>query len=147
MTYNMIMFKERLKDLIDEKKIPIPQAACELHINSKTLVYNWIKGKMIPKLDNAIKLRDYFECSLDYLFNNAEYEKIMPTKPVSTFAKKLKQILNEKHITREKFLTDLNMSNNNFNNWYKLELNPRMDTVTKIANYLQVSIDYLVGLE
>lgn len=147
MTYNKIMFKDRLKELIAEKKISVPQAACELHINSKTLVYNWIKGKMIPKLDNAIKLRDYFKCSLDYLFNDAEYENIKSTKPVSTFAQRLKQILNEKHITREKFLTDLKMSNNNFNNWYKLELNPRMDTVAKIANYLRVSIDYLVGLE
>lgn len=147
MTYNVNMFKDRLKELIYEKKISVPQVACELHINSKTLVYNWIKGKMMPKLDKAIKLREYFHCSLDYLFNDAEYEKVKQTKQVSTFAKRLKQILNERHITREKFLSDLNMSNNNFNNWYKLELNPRMDTVVKIANYLQVSIDYLVGIE
>ena len=39
------------------------------------------------------------------------------------------------------------MSNNNFNNWFKLNANPRMENVVKIANYLNVSIDYLVGVE
>lgn len=65
----------------------------------------------------------------------------------NAFDVQLRSILKTKKITRQKFLTDLNMSNNNFNSWYKLKANPRMDTISKIAEYLQVSIDYLVGLE
>ncbi len=141
------MFKERLKELLDEKQTYGTKFACETQICSKSTIYDWLNGKQFPKVDKAIKLREYFSCSLDYLFNNAEYEEIKSTKQVSTFAKRLKEILKDKKIKEVDFFKNLKYSTANITKWFKLNANPRMDTVAKIANYFQVSIDYLVGLE
>ena len=141
------MFNEKLKDLMQEKKLKAPQLAMDLGIKTNKLVYNWLNGVSTPKLSYALKLRDYFSCSLDYLFGNSDYEEIKETKQINTFNNKLKEILKNKKITQTKLLSDLKLSNSNSNSWHKQDLNPRMDTIVKLANYLNVSIDYLVGIE
>ena len=139
------MFKEKLKELLDEKQMYGSKLACEAHFGSKSTIYKWLRGEQLPKIDNAIKLRQYFNCSLDYLFGNASFEEAKG-KIVSTFSTQLKKILKSKKITQQKLFEDLNLSSNNAK-WHKLNSNLRMDTVIKIANYLNVSIDYLVGID
>lgn len=140
------MFSKKLTDLINEKDISISKLAEKLN-TAKSVVSYWKNGKSLPQLDKALCLKAFFNCSLDYLFGSTDFEDVSQAKQISTFDKQLRRILKDRKITREKFLTDLNMSNNNFNSWYKVKSNPRMDTIVKIADYLQVSIDYLVGIE
>lgn len=139
------MFKDKLQELLDEKQLFGTKLTIEAHLGSKSNVYKWLRGEQIPKLDNAIKLSQYFNCSLDYLFGNAAFEELKG-KIVSNFSTQLKKILKNKKITQQKLFDDLNLSSNN-SKWHKLNSNVRMDTVVKIANYLNVSIDYLVGIE
>ena len=141
------MFNTKLNDLMNEKNLKAPQLADELGIKTNKLIYNWLNGVSTPKLNNALKLRDFFKCSLDYLFGNSDFEKIKHTKITKSFSNQLKTILKNKNISQTKLLTDLKLSNSNSNSWNKENLNPRMDTIIKIADYLQVSIDYLVGIE
>ena len=39
------------------------------------------------------------------------------------------------------------MSKSDIHYWSKTSANPQMETIIKIADYLQVSIDYLVEIE
>ena len=66
----MEKFINVLNDLLNEKGIKATKLA-------KSVIYSWSNVGKIPKLDKAVAIADYFECSLDYLFGRTEdFEKI-----------------------------------------------------------------------
>lgn len=69
-------FSIKLNELIKEYDISKRELAKVLLLKeNSSLISKWTKGQQMPKLDMAIKLSNYFKCSLDYLFgdlNNLE---------------------------------------------------------------------------
>lgn len=61
------------------------------------------------------------------------------------FVECLLSLLSEKGITRNKMLVDLNLSKNSFVDWSKRANTPDGDTLSKISDYFNVSVDYLLG--
>lgn len=61
------------------------------------------------------------------------------------FLDRLYGLLNERGITKNKLLTDLKLGRNSFVNWESRGTVPSGDIIIKIADYFQVSIDYLLG--
>lgn len=61
------------------------------------------------------------------------------------FIERLSNLLNERHLTRSKFLSDLKMGKNQFTYWEKTGAIPNNATLNVIANYFNVSVDYLTG--
>ena len=57
---------EIIKELREDKNIKIPQMAKELKMKHQN-IYRWENGENIPTLEQAIKLADYFNVTLDYL--------------------------------------------------------------------------------
>ena len=55
------------------------------------------------------------------------------------------RILNEKQITKYKLTKDCNIPHNIFTYWESGKQKPNFDTLLKIADYLNVSLDYLIG--
>lgn len=62
-----------------------------------------------------------------------------------TFLERLTYLINKKGITKNKFLNDLKLGKNSFINWEQRGNIPSGDVLIKIANYFDVSIDYLLG--
>ena len=63
------------------------------------------------------------------------------------FIEKVKELLKEKGITKNKLLTDLQLGKNSFVNWESRGTVPSGEVLAKIANYFGVSVDYLLGNE
>lgn len=63
------------------------------------------------------------------------------------FAERLISLLKEKKITSAKMLSDLGLGKNQITYWKKNGNVPSATTVEKIAKYLNVSTDYLLGNE
>ncbi|MCK9477958.1 MAG: helix-turn-helix domain-containing protein [Firmicutes bacterium] len=61
------------------------------------------------------------------------------------FLKKLDNLISEKKITRNKMLKDLSLGTNSFVNWQERNTIPSGETLSKIADYFNVSVDYLLG--
>ena len=61
------------------------------------------------------------------------------------FLNNLLSLLNERGISKNKLLTDLKLSKNSFVDWEKRGTVPSGDTLIKIAEYFDVSVDYLLG--
>lgn len=66
---------------------------------------------------------------------------------MTAFLENLLSLLRKKGISKNKMLTDLNLGKNSFVNWEKRGTIPGGDTLNKIAEYFNVSIDYLLGNE
>ncbi|MGN0805178.1 MAG: helix-turn-helix domain-containing protein [Candidatus Coproplasma sp.] len=59
-------FAERLQTLLDGKSLSKNKLASECGVQSST-VSKWLLHGQLPKPETAVKLADYFGCSLDYL--------------------------------------------------------------------------------
>ena len=57
----------------------------------------------------------------------------------------LNDLIKEHNISKSKFLSDLNLGKNSFVNWQERGTIPSGDVLIKIADYLNVSVDYLLG--
>ena len=140
-------FKVRLQELINEKECSKEELSNCLELSSASVISSWTTGRKIPRLNNAIKLADYFLCSLDYLFgytNDNSRNKFNKSKP---FDKQLRKILSDKKITQAKLVEETNFSKGNISSWLYEKSQPDMPTVIKLAEYLGVSLDYLAGRE
>lgn len=61
------------------------------------------------------------------------------------FSERVENILNEKKISKAKMLSDLKLGKNQFTYWKKNHTVPNGFSVQAIAEYLNVSVDYLIG--
>lgn len=61
------------------------------------------------------------------------------------FLDRLLDMLDSKRITKNKFLQDLGLGKNSFLNWKERGNIPSGETLIKIADYLDCSVDYLLG--
>lgn len=61
------------------------------------------------------------------------------------FIQKLKELIAQKGITKNKLLTDLGLGKNSFINWETRGTVPSGETLSRIADYFDVSVDYLLG--
>ena len=146
MENKMIIFSERLKDL--EKENNSQKALLNfLNIRDNTIFYAWINNKKGITLENAYLIAKFYKCSMDYLFGRTEETKEIKHNKAPNFSKFLKIILDRQKVTQYRLCKDCNISSSSIYNWTHDIVNPNMSSIIKIADYLQVSIDYLVGIE
>lgn len=68
----MRAFGDRLKELRTAKGLTQKQLANVLNVSSNT-VHCWECDKQEPSMTMLLKLSDYFEVTLDYLFAKSDY--------------------------------------------------------------------------
>ena len=69
-----------------------------------------------------------------------EYNKL-------TFGKNLKMLRKERNIGQNQLAKELNLSNASISFWENAKQEPTAYALFKIAQYFDVSIDYLLGLD
>ncbi|MBQ8614944.1 MAG: helix-turn-helix transcriptional regulator [Clostridia bacterium] len=143
----MEIFKIRLQEFIDEKECSKEELSNALELSSASVVSSWTTGRKIPRFNNAIKIADYFCCSLDYLFGFTDNNDKTKFNKSKNFAVQLKKILKDKKITQAKLVEETNFSKGNISSWLYSKSQPDMPTVIRLAKYLNVSLDYLAGRE
>ena len=144
----MSNFQTKLNELINEQGISKRQLANILGFkDNNSSISKWTKGQQMPKLDMAIKLCNYFKCSLDFLFGTSNNSEEVNLKTNISFDKQLRKILSDKKITQTKLVEETNFSTGNLFSWFNKKSQPNMSTVIELADYLGVSLDYLAGRE
>ncbi len=142
----MISFQETLKELIIEKGMSLRKIGKESGFTSGQLS-EYLHGTY-PSIERAIKLANYFNCSLDYLFgivderNYASYND----KPFDLvlFIKRYEELLKINNTTHWKFTNSCELAESILRHWKKGH-KPLLDSLQIIALNLNGSIDYLVG--
>lgn len=140
-------FPNRLKDLIKFNNFNKKDICKYLELNNETKIYAWLNGKNIPRFQTIIKLADLFCCSIDYLLGSTDNFTEIKPKNVPDFNIQFKKVLEDLHISQYKLLKDNIVSQGHLNSWFKDKMTPSTENIIKLANYLNVSIDYLVGRE
>ncbi len=138
-------FSERLNELMAESNLTPSDLIKKLNLENLSTIYVWKSGKSLPRVENLISLANLFDCSLDYLLGRTNnYEKIS-CKKVVPFDIQLNKILKNKNITKYKLMKNCNFTKGHINSWFNLKSYPTPDNTIKLADFLGVSADYLVG--
>ena len=148
--YDSKMIAKRIRTVIKQQGKTSSQilAVCKLGKNTISKIEN---GTDILTL-NFAKIADSLNCSVDYLLGRTD-TPILPFEnrknsqetgySSSEVAAQIKEKLKEKKITAKKMLSDLGLSSATLGHYEKSM--PKADNLALIADYLGVSVDYLLG--
>ena len=139
----MKIFVDNLNDLIMESERSLRQLEKESGVSA--MQYSrYLKGS-IPTIDVTLKIAQYFDVSLDYLFglsNKRKSEK--HAFDMSKFLNNYNKLLKENNTTHYKFMKDSPFDESIIRHW-KNGSTPRLDVVYYIAKNLNGSIDDLIS--
>lgn len=139
-------FVEILKDLIQEKGINIAILSEATGID-KSVLYDQLNGSM-PRLNHAIILSNYFDCSLNYLFGldfeQKYYKNYKNDYNISLFLERYNSLLKENKTSHYSLCRKTGLNESSYYAW-RNGSSPAINSLIIIAEYFEVSIDYLIG--
>lgn len=136
-------FQERLQDLLVENDLSRLQLSKKIGISFETL-NGYFNKDFYPELSVAIKIANYFGCSIHYLMGLTDDYNSKEVNELS-FIDTLKKLMKENNLSIEKFSKAMNMSEANFYRWQSGKTQPAMNSLIAIAQFFDVTIDYLIG--
>lgn len=137
-------FIDIVSDTLLIENIPIKTFAQRIDV-SAPVVGQWIRQEIFPTAASAVKVADYLDCSLDYLFGrSSQREFIRAASPVS-FKTRLKDILCAQSISRYKIARACGIEPSLMSKWLLNGCMPKIESLLKLADYFNCSLDYLVG--
>ena len=139
----MEIFAERLKEFLIENNLSRLQLSKEVNVHHET-INCYFNDNLYPNIFTAIRIANYFNCSLDYLMGLSE-DYANNEKNELSFVQTLKNLLKVNGLSPEKLMQELNMSDANYYRWQRGKTKPAMTSIIAIAKYFDVSIDYLVS--
>lgn len=143
----MSVLGKRIKLLREENSLTQSELAKALNEQfdlkiDRVMVSKWETGFQTPVMNTIVCLAKFFDVSIDYLNgikNENEDDSGMYT------LNRIKQLLKEQN-KKQKDLTDyLGLSKNTFTNWNLGLSSSYKQRIDKIAEFLGVSTDYLLG--
>lgn len=138
-------FSEIFKDMISDNDITAKRLAKKIKIQDSTL-YKYMSGTL-PRIENAVSIANYFNCSLNYLMGiDEEPQKVRfkNTFDKSLFYKRYSKLLNDNSIAHFSLSKEIDLNVSSLYAW-KNGTVPNLEVLSKIAIYFSCSIDYLVG--
>ncbi|MFI3167292.1 MAG: helix-turn-helix transcriptional regulator [Bacillota bacterium] len=141
----MSIFNERITQLKNELGITSRKLGETIGV-APSIVCRWCKNSNSISLANAIVLCDYFQCSLDFLSGRTDEDIKTSFLQAPPFKDRLREVLKKENITVYKICKETQLSNGYFFKWYN-GADPKLSTLEILANYLNITLDYLVGRE
>ncbi len=135
-------FQERLQELLVENNISRLKLSKSLNISSTT-INGYFNKNYYPKIEIAITMSNYFNCSLDFLFGLSDKKEILK-KNFNTFFENFNKLIKSSGLSIALTMKNLNMSEYNYYRW-RDGLLPKTINLIDIAKYYNVSIDYILG--
>ncbi|MBQ8444478.1 MAG: helix-turn-helix transcriptional regulator [Clostridia bacterium] len=136
-------FTEVLKDLMIENNIDIKELADKTNIKLGSL-YFYFKHDSTPDVECAIKISEYFNCSINYLLGLSENNNLKIHPSNKTFIENYLYLLKINKTNNYKVCNILNINRNSIYNWKKGKT-PKMINLIELAKYFDVSVDFLLG--
>lgn len=142
---NLSNFSERLFDLMQEKGIKSEQLSKEIGI-SGSIIRRWCKNDPNILLGNMLKVADFFQCSLDFLAGRTEHKLDFMPKSCPPFNKRFRYVLEKCGVSTYELRNNTKIQGLHIHKWDNGS-DPKLSSLLEIADYLKITLDYLVGRE
>lgn len=134
----------RIKEILESSNLKDKELISLFNID-ESVFYDWKNGYVYPSFDNLLKIADHFSVSVDYLLGRTDDYIEYHTKSLLPFGSNLENILKSKNITKYRFFKDCQFDNSLKTSWFKKGVKPNANTLLKMADYLNISMDELMG--
>lgn len=141
----MIDFSTSFRDIIIEKGTSVQEISKKIGIDDSVL-YDYLHGAT-PNVDFAVKLANYFDCSINYLMGIDKSPNQIIFKNsynITLFSDRYDNLLKENNVTHYKLYREKRLNYSSHYSWQHGAI-PSMKSLYIIAEYFDVSIDYLIG--
>jgi transcriptional regulator with XRE-family HTH domain len=140
----MSKLSETLKDCMVEAGYTATVLAEKTGILT-TNISEYLSGKHQPNLENFVLLLYAFNCSADYLLGLKELHGDEPLHTVPPFGERLRKILRQRKIPQTRLCKATGISTAAMYYWLNGQRSPSLESLVRIARYLECSVDYLIG--
>ena len=140
----MSKLSERLNELVEESKktlTEIEKSTGVLHSN----LSEFLSDKHTPSYENFVALLYLFNCSADYLLGKDELHTDEPLHEVLPFGPRLRAVMKEQGISQGYMIKTMPLSSSALYKWLSGQSMPSTDSLLRIADFLDCSVDYLIG--
>lgn len=137
-------FAENLAELMAERNLNAPALAKILKMD-RSNVTRYLQGLRLPVFHGFIAIAEFFNVSADVLLGRTDYSSEAEFLPVLPFGERLRQVMNETKTTQYRIERDLNISGSSMYNWLFNKTVPTVESLVRLAEYMDVSVDYLLG--
>lgn len=135
-------FKHIFEELCEEKGVKIKQVSTETNINERTL-YKLCSRNVYPSFVIALKLCNYFNCSIDYFLGLSEiFEKDIVYSP-NEFIKNYANLLSKKNKSLYRITKDTGIGLSRIYDWQNGN-SPNLTTLVTLAKYFNITVDELI---
>lgn len=147
----MEKFHEKLKVLRKKKGLTQQEVADLVHVD-RVRITNWENGKREPNFENLSMLACIFDVSIDFLLSEyleiskEAYLKLKEEKK-NLFSVRLKELRLKKGLKQTELGEKVGVKQNTFTNWENGKREPSFENLIKLADLLEVSLDWLFGRE
>ena len=131
---------QKIKYLIYRDSMSLNQLASAIGVSSG-VTSQWMNGRSKPSIENLYLIADFFDVTIDYLVGRTE------TYDNSQFLESLKRLVSKGSIIASDILKSAEVPLKTFNAWKSGISTPSSTELSKLADYFNVSIDYLIGRE
>lgn len=142
---------KRLKELRQEKNLRQEDLG-KLFNATKSAVSMWENGKREPDRETFLALADFFGVTVDYLMGREDtqqqYVSIDSEDNDAKFPKfqsALQSLRKESGLSQDQIAEMLAVPTRTYGSWERGERQPDFQILCKIADYFNVSTDYLLG--
>lgn len=136
--------RDRVFDLLAENDMSVNDAKVKLNI-SHNAFYQWKNDNI--SFENLEKLANFFKCSFEYLLGRTdEFLFYEPVVPLPDFYERLRYLFKVSNLSIYRLSQTTSVNYSGIYRWKKGE-KPSVKSLIVIADFLGVTIDYLVGRE
>lgn len=137
-------FQKRLIELINEQDLSnaefCEQAKISYPVISRATIYS-----IIPSTKMLIKLADFFDIPLKYLLGESNDPTFYKSESPASFSERLCQLADEKDVKFSEISHKMPFAYSYFYDWIRTNSIPSLENLEALADYFQVSLDYLTG--
>ena len=140
----MSKLQERIQEYIRDEELT-QTAFAKLSGIFQSNISDYVNLGVEPKYDKFIKLLSVMNCSADYALGLIDIdtdERFLEPLP---FGERLREILKQKGVSQERLKRELPVSSSLIYKWLSGKSCPYPTMLVRLAKYLDVSVDYLLG--
>lgn len=137
-------FRKRLADIMDENDCGNVGFA-ELTGVSYPVISKAANYGIVPSTRALTKIADALQTSLPYLLGDSDVDDFHPAAFPSSFHTRVAELAEEKGVNYGQIARKMTFPRTYFYEWQKKGTLPSLDYLMAIADYFEVSPDYLLG--
>ena len=137
-------FKKRIIQIIDEQDCAKKDFPKFVGV-SKDVIIRAANYGIVPSVKILIRIADKVNVSLPYLLGETNNTEFYLSENPTTFHVRLEQLANEKGEKFSKIANHMPFAYNSIYEWMRTKGLPSLEHIKPLADYFNVSIDYLLG--